>query len=212
MDNTVVPGLFAAGEVACVSVHGANRLGGNSLLETIVFGRIAGMEMSQFARTQNKHFSIDDSLHLEHAQKRIDELLENKKGIKSHMIQEKLQQTMMNDCGVFRSKEGLTNAIHIRDKLEKETMQIHVDDTSMCFNTDLINALETQNLVAFSQAILDSALARTESRGSHTRTDYPKRDDEKWLKHTLCGRRASTTTLSYKPVVIKGYAPEARHY
>lgn len=210
--NTPLSGLFAAGEVACVSVHGANRLGGNSLLETLVFGRVAGIEMSQYARGQKTHHAFDEKKFIEHADQRIQALLQNTKGSKSHVIQQELQTTMMNDCGVFRTKGGLTKGTRIRDSLEKQATQLHVDDKSPCFNTDLINALETQNLLSFSHAILESALARTESRGSHFRTDYPQRDDKRWLKHTMAVRSGNGVKLFYKPVVVKGYAPEARHY
>lgn len=210
--NTPVHGLFAAGEVSCVSVHGANRLGGNSLLETLVFGRRAGIEMAHFVQTHKTLFHVDEKEHIEHAQQRIDALLQNKNGHKSHTIQEELQKTMMNNCGVFREKNGLSHALRTREKLEKQAAKIHVDDKSPCFNTDLINALETQNLVSFSQAILEGALARTESRGSHYRTDYPQRDDKKWLKHSFVARHAEKVRVFYKPVVVKGYAPEARHY
>ncbi len=210
--NTPIHGLFAAGEVGCVSVHGANRLGGNSLLETLVFGRIAGMEMAHFAQTHKTLFHVDETEHIEQAEKRIESLLQNKTGPKSHVIQEQLQKTMMNDCGIFRDKNGLTRALRVREKLEKQSQKIHLDDKSPCFNTDLINALETQNLVSFSQAILESALARTESRGSHFRTDYPMRNDSKWLKHSFVARHGEKIRVFYKPVVVKGYAPEARHY
>ncbi|MEK6820976.1 MAG: FAD-binding protein [archaeon] len=210
--HTPVHGLFAAGEVACVSVHGANRLGGNSLLETLVFGRIAGIEMSEYARKKKNHHEGDVSTTLDHARRRVESLLENKTGEKSHILQEKLQHTMMNHCGIFRNKTGLENALRIRNQLEKDAQRIHVDDKSTLFNTDLLAALETQNLIAFSQAILESALARTESRGSHFRTDYPTRDDEKWMKHTLCYSHATQPVIRFKDVVVKNYAPEARHY
>ncbi len=210
--NTPIKGLYAAGEVSCVSVHGANRLGGNSLLETIVFGRIAGQKMAEYVRTRSTSPKHDDSLDMEHARKRIAGILAHTSGNKSHVIQEKLQGVMMQDCGVYRSKQGLTNALHAWKKLSLESQQIHVDDKSNTFNTDLIAALECQNLLAFSQAILASALARNETRGSHARTDYPQRDDAKWLNHTLATKHGDNVRLSYKPVVIKGYSPEARHY
>lgn len=210
--NTPLPGLFAAGEVACVSVHGANRLGGNSLMETLVFGRTAGIEMSHFVRGQKTHHSFDEKKFVEHADMRIQSLLQNVKGPKSHVLQEELQRTMMEDCGVFRNKAGLSRAIRIRDSLERQAAHLHVDDKSPYFNTDLVQALETQNLLSFSHSILASALARTESRGSHARTDYPARDDARWMKHTFSIRHGTGVKLSYKPVVVKSYAPEARHY
>ncbi|MFH0970676.1 MAG: FAD-binding protein [Candidatus Diapherotrites archaeon] len=207
-----VKGLYAAGEVACLSVHGANRLGGNSLLETQVFGRIAGIEMSEYARQKKTQTKIDETRFIEQAMKRIEMLLQNSKGSKSNAIQEKLQETMMKDCGIFRNKEGLQRGIRIRSQLAKDAATIHVEDKGMEFNTDLINAIETQNMVTFSQAILESALARRESRGSHYRTDYPTRNDEGWMKHILCVQKGEKPMISYKKVVIAGYAPEKRHY
>lgn len=211
--NTPLYGLYAAGEVACLSVHGANRLGGNSLLETLVFGRIAGNQMAELARAQKTRGTIDFELHENAARQRVENILSNPSaGKKSHVLQAQLQETMMQDCGVFRSAAGLTRAIRIREKLAKESLSLHVDDKSRVFNTDLIAALEVQNLAGFTQAILASAHARTESRGSHTRTDFPQRDDKKWLKHSLAARGPTQARVFYKPVVIKGYAPEARHY
>ncbi len=210
--NTPFEGLYAAGEVACVSVHGANRLGGNSLLETLVFGRIAGQKMAEYVRSRKHAMHALSSHHEDDARSRIETILSNVKGEKSHRIQEKLQHIMMEDCGVYRSKAGLTSALHSWKKLHAETKKIHVDDKSHTFNTDLIAALECQNLVTFSQSILASALARTETRGSHARTDFPARNDQKWLKHSFAVQHGENVRLFYKPVTIKGYAPEARHY
>ncbi len=210
--NTPFLGLYAAGEVACLSVHGANRLGGNSLLETLVFGRIAGQKMAEFVR-QNRHAPhVLSSHHEEDARLRVETILSNVSGHKSHVIQEKLQHVMMEDCGVYRNKAGLTRAMSAWKKLHVESKKIHVDDKSHTFNTDLIAALECQNLVTFSQSILASALERTETRGSHARTDFPTRNDQKWLKHSMAVSRGENVHLFYKPVTIKGYAPEARHY
>ncbi len=210
--NTPVPGLFAAGEVACVSVHGANRLGGNSLLETLVFGRIAGMEMSEYVRGIKTKTPIDTKRFTDHADQRIQLLLQNIKGEKSHAVHEELQHTMMEDCGIFRHRAGLSRALRTQKELEKKSLSLHVEDKSPCFNTNLLEALETQNMVAYARAIIESALARTESRGSHYRTDYPQRDDARWMKHTMAVRNGNGTRIFYKPVVVNGYAPEARHY
>ncbi|MBM3281909.1 MAG: FAD-binding protein [Candidatus Diapherotrites archaeon] len=211
--NNPFPGLYAAGEVSCLSVHGANRLGGNSLLETIVFGRIAGQKMAEHVRenTRNKG-SVDFSHHEEKARARVDELLTSVKGTKSHVLRTKLQQLMMENVGVYRSKTGLTSAQRAWKKLSTESKAIHVEDKSPTFNMDLIHALECQNLVTFSQSIIASALARTETRGSHARTDYPARNDQKWLKHSMAVQHGENVQLFYKPVIIAGYAPEARHY
>lgn len=210
--NTPLHGLFAAGEVSCVSVHGANRLGGNSLLETVVFGRIAGQQMAAHVREHGKNHASISTEHAEKARERIQTILTAPRGEKSHLIQEKLQRVMMNDCGVYRNKASLTFAMNAWKKLHTQARAIRAEDTSHTFNTDLIAALECQNLVTFSQSIIASALARTETRGSHARTDFPMRDDQKWLKHTLAIQHGENVQLNYKPVIIKGYAPVARHY
>lgn len=210
--HTPVHGLFAAGEVACVSVHGANRLGGNSLLETLVFGRIAGQEMAKHSKSLPKTHSKIDSIHLEQARKRIEHLQSRPNGVRPYRVRERLQQTMMQHCGIFRNAKELETGMRAWEKIHAQAGKLVVEDKSAYFNTDLVEALETQNLVAFSQAILASAAARQESRGSHTRTDFPKRDDKQWLKHTLASKGPAHVQLSYKPVVIKNYKPEARHY
>ncbi len=210
--HTPVQGLFAAGEVACVSVHGANRLGGNSLLETLVFGRIAGQEMAKHAKGEGKKAQKIDSIHVESAQKRLEHIQSNSTGTRPYSVRQKLQEMMMRDCGIFRSHATLTQGLQSWKKIHSESMHLRVEDKSAYFNTDLIEAFETQNLIAFSQAILSSALARTESRGSHMRLDYTKRDDAHWLKHTLARKGPSGVQLDYKPVVINSYKPEARYY
>lgn len=209
---TPVHGLFAAGEVACVSVHGANRLGGNSLMETLVFGRIAGQEMAKHAKSLPSSSNAIESIHLEQATRRLEHIQSRSNGVRPHPIREKLQEMMMRDCGIFRNAEGLESGLRTWKKIHSLAGQLMVEDKSAYFNTDLVEALETQNLITFSQAILASALARKESRGSHTRTDYARRDDKQWLKHTLARKGPHGVVLDYKPVIIKGYKPEARHY
>ncbi|QQR92909.1 MAG: FAD-binding protein [Candidatus Iainarchaeum archaeon] len=210
--RTPIHGLFAAGEVACVSVHGANRLGGNSLLETLVFGRIAGQEMAKHAKALPRTFPSIDSIHLEQAQKRLMHLQNRTTGTRPALVREQLQSMMMRDCGIFRNAQGLENGLRAWKRIQAKASQLMLEDKSAYFNTDLVEALETQNLIAFSQTILASAAARKESRGSHMRTDYIKRDDKQWLKHTLARKGPAQVLLDYKPVVIKNYKPEARHY
>jgi succinate dehydrogenase / fumarate reductase flavoprotein subunit len=181
-------------------------------METLVFGRIAGQEMAKHAKGEGKKAQKIDSIHLESAQKRLEHVQSNAQGMRPYAVRHQLQEMMMRDCGIFRSHATLTQGLQSWKRIHAESSRLHVEDKSAYFNTDLIEALETQNLVIFSQAILSSALARTESRGSHTRTDYTKRDDKQWLKHTLARKGPNGVRLDYKPVVIKGYKPEARHY
>lgn len=210
--NTPLEGLYSAGEAACVSVHGATRLSGNSLLETVVFGRIAGQKMAEYVRQSDAPQQADYSANKESARLRVEKLLSNTQGSKSHTVKEKLQRTMTTACGVFRNHSTLTQGLHSWKKLHEESKKIHVDDKSPIFNTDLLSALECQNLVTIAQPILASAHARKETRGCHTRTDYSQRDDQKWLKHSLAFHHGESAHLRYKPIVIKGYSPERRHY
>ncbi|MDP2666802.1 MAG: FAD-binding protein [Candidatus Diapherotrites archaeon] len=210
--NTILPHLYAAGETACAGVHGANGLGGNTVLESLVFGRIAGLRMSHQVRTRKSSLKPHDSIHLERARERINRFLTTSHGFKSYDVQEKLSQLMTQTCGIYRSNASLSRGMRGWEKIRTQIEQLHVDDKSPVYNTDLLAALETHHLVSISEAILASALARTESRGTHTRIDYPRRDNAKWLKHTLATKKGKGVALTYKSVVIKGYAPEGRHY
>jgi len=206
----IFEGLYAAGECACVSVHGANRLGCNSLLDLVVFGRRAGKKI------------LEDLPHLQKARvpegpedaarKKIEDLNRRKKGEKSSALRSELQKTMTDSCSVFRNKEDLAGAIAtVRDLLERyET--VSVDNKGRRFNTDLLEALELESLLHLGEAILVSALAREESRGAHFREDYPERDDQNWLKHTLVEKTATGPRLSSKPVTITRFKPQPRVY
>jgi succinate dehydrogenase / fumarate reductase flavoprotein subunit len=206
----IFEGLYAAGECACVSVHGANRLGCNSLLDLVVFGRRAGKKI------------LEDLPHLqkarvpegpeEAARRKIEDLKSRKKREKSSALRSELQKTMTDSCSVFRNKEDLAGAIAtVRGLLERyET--VSVDNTGRRFNTDLLEALELESLLHLGEAILVSALAREESRGAHFREDYPERDDQNWLKHTLVVKTATAPRLFSKPVTITRFKPQPRVY
>jgi len=208
--GAVFEGLYAAGECACVSVHGANRLGCNSLLDLVVFGRRAGKKI------------LEDLSHLqkarvpegpeEAARRKIEDLKSRKKGEKSSALRSELQKTMTDSCSVFRNKEDLAGAIAtVRGLLERyET--VSVDNKGRRFNTDLLEALELESLLHLGEAILVSALAREESRGAHFREDYPERDDRNWLKHTLVEKTATAPRLFSKPVTITRFKPQPRVY
>ncbi len=209
-----IPGLYAVGECACVSVHGANRLGGNSLLDIVVFGRAAGNDIIEFLEENRRHRPLD--------QESLDRALEHlarwdrPDGSESVAgLRAELQQTMEHYCGVFRSEEvlqeGLEKVLEIRERLD----DVRLDDHSRVFNTARIEALELENLVELGIATVSSALARKESRGAHTRIDYPDRDDEHWLKHTLFyseGRTLDFKPVRLKPLSVEPFPPKPRVY
>jgi succinate dehydrogenase / fumarate reductase flavoprotein subunit len=205
-----ISGLFAAGECSCISVHGANRLGGNSLLETVVFGRRAGMSAVMFVKKNSLRPVPSNMLAaVEHEVNGLTGIngAENAADIKSD-----LQATMAEKCGIFRDRIGLTGALRSINELKERFKRIGVKDSGMIFNTELVEALELRNMLEYSEVIALSALAREESRGSHFRTDFPLRNDDRWLKHTLTHRSESGPVLKYKPVTITRYAPERRTY
>jgi succinate dehydrogenase / fumarate reductase flavoprotein subunit len=207
---TTVKGLFAAGECACVSVHGANRLGGNSLLDTIVFGMRAGAKAAEYARATTSGSFPDTALKEE--QNRIERMLTMKEGLKSSAIKEILGKTMVENVGVFRDKRRLEKAKRDVQNLKQRFESVCIDDSSRTFNTSLLEALEVGFALDLAEVIIAGALARRESRGAHFRVDYPKRDDEKWLKHTLALRTEKGPKLSYKPITITTWQPSERGY
>ena len=203
-------GLFAAGECTCVSVHGANRLGGNSMMETIVFGRRAGISAVNFVKKSGLQPVPAGALEdVEH------EILEikHKNGHENVAdIRYELQSIMTEKCGIFRNKDDLTEALQLIKTLKARFNCINIKDKGLIFNTELLEALELRNLLVFSEVIVAGALARNESRGAHSRTDFPKRDDEQWLVHTLAYPGESGPVLEYKPVIITKYSPQRRTY
>jgi succinate dehydrogenase / fumarate reductase, flavoprotein subunit len=212
-------GLFAAGECACVSVHGANRLGTNSLLEASVFGRRAGYEMARYVRSGVKVPSFNSGDPTKRQQERINRVMNNPK-VNGHRenisaLAEELKWNMTDNCGIFRDDEKLTCGLEKIKELQDRFSYAEVMDKSSRFNTDVLMALETENLLTFSEVVVTGALARTESRGAHSRTDYKKRDDEDWLKHTVATRgEDGDIDLSYKDVCIDydRYPPQERKY
>jgi succinate dehydrogenase / fumarate reductase flavoprotein subunit len=195
----VVPGLMAIGEAACVSVHGANRLGTNSLLDLIVFGRAAAMRAAELWKPNTPHNPLKAS-DGEQAVMRLDRLRFAKGKHKVGEIRLNMQKTMQTHCGVFRNedhlKDGQKKMKHIVDSFDK----VLLSDRSLIWNTDLVEALELENLLQQSMVTLASALHRQESRGAHAREDFPKRDDKKWLKHTLSWLKEQKVKLDGRPV------------
>ncbi len=205
-----VIGLYAAGECACVSVHGANRLGTNSLLEAVTFGKRAGIAASEFASVAERAPFPGELV--ASVEEDVEDLLGSKGKESAPRLRIELQETMTNLCGVFRNEADLRKCIEKVRELGNRFEEINVHDQSRTFNTELVDALETKHLLEFSEVIAIGAEARQESRGAHFRTDYPKRDDENWLKHTLAWREDGEVKLDYKDVVIKEYQPMERKY
>ncbi|MGZ3498033.1 MAG: FAD-dependent oxidoreductase [Vulcanimicrobiaceae bacterium] len=210
---TRVPGVYAAGEVACVSVHGANRLGGNSLLETIVFGARAGKHAVDYIKNVGSVKPSDRTL--KEQQDKINMLLSRTTGERSPALRHAMNKTMSENCFIFREQTGLQKAVDdLRAVRKAFDESCYVMDKSKTFNTDLVNTLETDFLIDASQALANGALARTESRGAQARTDFPERDDDKWMMHTLAWRNnGENPRLDYsRKVEITKWQPQVRSY
>ena len=208
---TRIPGLYAAGECACVSLHGGNRLGANSLLETVVFGRRSGKAAAEYAKSIG-HKNISESAATKDEQS-IKTFLANKENRDTSARLRLEMGTMMNDrVGVFRTKEGLTDARSKIHELKDRYKRTPIQDKGRTFNTNLIFTLELGFMLDCAETIVVSALNREESRGAHYRKDFPKRDDEKWLKHTLAFYTPDGPKIDYLPVTITRWKPEEREY
>ena len=203
--ETGVAGLYAAGECACVSVHGANRLGGNSLLETIVFGRRAGVRAGEYVRTIARQVFETDQLAIE--QHRVQRVLAQEGPVRAWQIREELGQLMSLNLGLVRTHESMSAALTALTALTHRAASVMVQDKGRVFNTDLVQAFELQSLLDVAETIVTSALARQESRGAHYRSDFPKRDDAQWLKHTVARRTPQGPALTYEPVAVTRFTP-----
>jgi succinate dehydrogenase / fumarate reductase, flavoprotein subunit len=207
--ETIVPGLMAIGESACVSVHGANRLGSNSLLDIIVFGRAVAHRAIETVRPGEGHAAISEAA-TDRAIARLDRIRWSKGSSAAGAIRLAMQRTMQRHCAVFRDgpllQQGLSK---LDDVVETMRADLGITDRSMIFNTDLTEALELDNMLAQANVSLHSAIGRTESRGAHAREDFPKRDDENWLKHTLAWLDDDGhVRLDYRPVHLQPLSNE----
>ena len=182
--DSIVEGLYAAGEAACVSVHGGNRLGGNSLLDLVVFGRSAGMHIEESFK-EGIEVSEPTKDDINNALKNINRVNSSKDGENSSQIKKDLQETMQLSFGVFRSEESMEKGIEVVDEIRSRAENLHLADKSSRFNTARVEALELLNLLEVAEATAICANERKESRGAHSRDDFPERDDENWLKHSI---------------------------
>jgi succinate dehydrogenase / fumarate reductase flavoprotein subunit len=219
-EEQVVPGLMAVGEGACVSVHGANRLGSNSLIDLVVFGRAAAKRCRETIEPDEKHMDLPKDAG-EMAVARLDRYRNASGGTPTAELRRRMQKTMQENCAVFRTGEVLAEGHQKIHEVWRGTDDIRVTDRSLIWNSDLIETLEYDNLIVQAVTTMDSAGNRTESRGAHAREDYPERDDKNWMKHTLAfvDNQARTVKIDYRAVhsftltnEVQYIAPKARVY
>lgn len=213
-NDEVIEGLYACGEAACVSVHGANRLGGNSLLDLVVFGRAAGLQIEKNLKDGFDSVDASDS-DVEAALSRLDRLNKSSSGESVAKVRADLQNTMQLYFGVFREGESMQKGLKLLDELGERLANLHLEDKSQAFNTARVEALELENLYQVAYATAVSAEVRTESRGAHARNDYQERDDENWLAHSLYSptdQSVSKRAVNFAPATMEAFPPKARSY
>ena len=210
--KTNIPGLYAAGEVACVSVHGGNRLGANSLLDTLIFGRRSGLHAAE--RAKGTRLGNPSRAILRDEQGRVGEIIAREKGSGRRIseIKRELGETMDAKIAVFRDAEGIQEATEVVARLKKEAASAYIDDRGTIFNQDVLGALELQNMLDCAECTCLAAAERKESRGAQFRTDFPERNDEEWLKHIDVSLNGDGPELSYSPVTITDWQPQERTY
>jgi succinate dehydrogenase / fumarate reductase flavoprotein subunit len=210
-DTGLVEGFFAAGETSCVSVHGANRLGSNSLLECVVYGKRTGAAIAQFVQSRKLPI-IDEQRYLKEAQQQIQSLLDQSGQYRINQVRQAFQDTMTEYCGVFRTAELMQQGLDKLQEFKQKYSQIYLDDKGSDWNTELVEALELQSLMVVGQIILASANNRQESRGAHFREDFPQRNDTDYLRHTLAYYSPAGIDIQYRPVTITMFQPQERKY
>jgi succinate dehydrogenase / fumarate reductase flavoprotein subunit len=208
--NTPMPGFYAAGECACVSVHGANRLGTNSLVDILVFGRRSAAHMLEYVRA-NPRAPLPPKPAAE-SERRMAAILNQAGGESQAAIRDALREVMMDKVSIFRENKGLREALQAIRGLKERYAHVSVSDHGHCFNQELQETLELGNLLELAEVTALAALGRTESRGAHSREDFPKRDDANWLKHSLARRTDQGIAFSYKPVTVTRFQPKERKY
>ncbi|HEV2428221.1 MAG TPA: FAD-binding protein, partial [Thermoplasmata archaeon] len=208
--ETNVPGLYAAGEAACVSIHGANRLGGNSLLETLVFGKQAGLAAAHHAEVAEAPSLRETDLSSDVG--RVDAMSTRADGEEPQHLRLEMQSTMDSLVGIYRDFDHLAEALGRIRALKGRFDRVRITDHSTAFNLHLTDALETGHMLDLAEVIVVGAIQRTESRGAHARTDYPKRDDANWMRHTLASFARDGPKLSYAPVTYTRWDPKERVY
>ena len=206
----IIKGLYAAGECACVSVHGANRLGCNSLLDTVAFGRRAGIAMAGENKAAERGNISQNAI--DKASALIYSTIGRKGDQRIGDVRSELQKEMMDLCSVFRNEKGLKELVSKIEAIEDQAKHITLKDKGKIFNTELLDAIELGHLISLSKVIASSALQRQESRGAHFRDDFPKRDDDEWLKHTFAFKKEKAIEFKHKPVKITRFQPEERKY
>ena len=205
-----IRGLYAAGECACVSIHGANRLGGNSLLDAIVFGRRAGQAASDYAKeTALAEFPEGT---LEAVARDIAFIMDKTSGEKAACVRDELASAMAAYVGVFRDKNRLDSALAAIIRLKERYKNIYLEDKGEIFNTELVAVFELGHLLTIAECIVNSAMNREESRGAHYRMDFPDRDDKNWLKHTLLFKDDENIKIKFTDVAITRHRPMERKY
>jgi len=208
---TEIPGLYAAGEVACVSVHGGNRLGANSLLDTLIFGRRSGEHAARHAKgmkmpslsptlVEQENGALDEVVHRERSGRRVSE------------IKSELGRTMDKYAAVFRDEDGLRQALEIVLRLKEEAKTVAIDDKGTVFNQDLLGAVELGFMLDNAECVVIGAIERKESRGAQFRTDFPERNDDDWLKHIDLRVNGGSPQVSYSDVTLTQWEPEERKY
>jgi succinate dehydrogenase / fumarate reductase flavoprotein subunit len=211
--ETQLPGLFAAGECACVSVHGANRLGGNSLLETLVFGARTGQKAAE--RVESERKGLNKTVFQEHLstfQSGLEEIFERKREEQSFLIKDEMKGLMTSQVGIFRKEFDLKMAKEKIKELKKRFLKVGIKQRGLAFNNEFIQYRELEGMLHLAEVIAEGALTRKESRGSHFRVDHPERDDEHWLRHTLVYKTFEGPRFDYKEVTITSYLPKERTY
>ena len=206
----IYEGLYAAGECACVSVHGANRLGTNSLVDLVVFGRRAGMHAAKYVGGADLSAMPGDAS--DRFDSELARLKENKPGPSISLMFKEMQETMMRNVGVYRRGDDMAQAVKDITALKEQAVELNLQDANTTYNSEVLDVIELKNLLDLSLLTAAAALNRTESRGAHSREDYPDRNDDEWLKHSMAGLKGDKVSISYKDVDLSKWEPKPRVY